>query len=908
MQWTSGGSTPQAVVRLLGPLTVSRPDADVVVRGQQQAVLLALLAVARGRVLPVEQLVDLSWPSGPPATARSALRVHVSSLRRHLEPDAGPTGGRRAIGFQPGPCGGGYHLDLSVVACDLQLLDAMLAQEQALRRRGDYVGQAHLLTRALGLWRGEPLADLQESEPLRQEAARLDDLRARLEEDLVHARLEEGHHDLMCEEAARLTDERPLRERRTELLMLALYRAGRQADALAAYARLRRNLDEDLGVDPSPALQRLEGDVLRQERGLLREGRAGTRTTSRWLAAGQASLVLRSVVESRMTQLSERCVHVLRLLAVLADSASLEVLARAAAEPADDVITLLAEARQHGALRDDVTTAGLPAFAHPSLAAAVLDGLGSHDHRRLCATASEALRGVEGDRHLAAVARLALRAVPEMSPSAACRVAALAVDECLAHGDLVTAEELTAAALELVDQVDGSAHLDLLLRRIRLHVLRGETEQADRVWSRALLRARELRDPQRFALVVLAHDWRRRMVLVDSGDAELLGEALSLLGPGPSALRVRLASALLAEGAVPGRITVDEDLAAEVATSAPLVGDDWALVTALAAQHVLLRPEPDLARRAEVCDRLLAVADRLGDPFYRGVGQLSALIDALAAGRGTEVFRALRRLEALSVEARSDRLSWQVHMTRATLHLHAGDVASAEQAAETALLHGAAAGIPDALAAASTHRFLVDLTVGTVAPLLPVLQDYCEAQPTNLLAHGGFAVAAASAGSWAAACEAGDRVMGSARVGVKDESLLLALALVAEAEIACGRSRHLQTIEDLLRPYAGQFLVFGQIAACYGPVDRVLGTVAHRLGRCEEAELHLRKALRAGPAAGSPVWTVRSAADLALLLADQRQAEAASELAVEHLPVARRLGMEPSLQVLTSAAAGSEVS
>ncbi|MCU1502845.1 MAG: cyclase, partial [Ilumatobacteraceae bacterium] len=220
---------------------------------------LAVLVVRAGEVVPADTLVDAVWPERPPATAIGILQNYISQLRKAIEPgvSSGATP-RMLVTAEPG-----YRLVIPSQDLDAWRFERLLAEGRAAVRDGRAAAAVELLAEGLALWRGPALADVADAEPVRHEAQRLDALRvsaveARLEADVALGR----HHELVAELEG-LVAVYPLRERLWALLMVCLYRAGRQADALAAFQRLRRRLADELGLDPSSELAQLERDILR---------------------------------------------------------------------------------------------------------------------------------------------------------------------------------------------------------------------------------------------------------------------------------------------------------------------------------------------------------------------------------------------------------------------------------------------------------------------------------------------------------------------------------------------------------------------------------------------------------------------------------------------------------------------
>jgi DNA-binding SARP family transcriptional activator len=238
---------------VLGPLQISVAGRVVELRRAKQRSLLALLLLNVGEVVSTDRLIEELWAGRPPKTAVGSLQNLVSELRKVLGPEVLRT---RAPG---------YVLDVDPELVDLHRFLRLVAQAGAGK---DPELRAAQLREALALWRGPPLADLA-LEPFAQvEIARLEELRTAAREELIYAELEVGRHSQLVGELEALVAEHPLRERLRGQLMLALYRSGRQAEALEAYRAARETLVEELGIEPSPELQRLEQAILRHDRKL----------------------------------------------------------------------------------------------------------------------------------------------------------------------------------------------------------------------------------------------------------------------------------------------------------------------------------------------------------------------------------------------------------------------------------------------------------------------------------------------------------------------------------------------------------------------------------------------------------------------------------------------------------------
>ncbi|GAA0725479.1 AAA family ATPase [Dactylosporangium roseum] len=243
--------------RILGPLEAVNPGGPVDTGTPKQRAVLAMLAMQPGRTVSVQRLIDELWADEPPERAIASLQAYVSRLRRALEP--GRTArDRSTVLVSRAP---GYQLVVPPDAVDAARFAA--AVEQA-RQGGDPAVALRVLSGALKLWRGDPLPELGDSLLARAERARLQELRLTAVEERSEALLELDRPAEVVYLSESALAEAPYRERVWGQLMLALYRAGRQADALAAYARARTGLIDELGIEPGPALQRLEQDILRQ--------------------------------------------------------------------------------------------------------------------------------------------------------------------------------------------------------------------------------------------------------------------------------------------------------------------------------------------------------------------------------------------------------------------------------------------------------------------------------------------------------------------------------------------------------------------------------------------------------------------------------------------------------------------
>ena len=242
---------------ILGPVEVTAGGRRLGIGGPRARAVLARLIVAANHVVSAEALAGELWPDLEPGRAAAVLQVRVAELRRAFR-HAGAAD--RLV-----TRAGGYVLVASSGEVDAARFDQLAAKGRALLAAGDAAGAAGCLEQALGLWRGPPLADAGDWDWARAEAARLGEARLAAVECHVQARLDCGASSELVAQLEALTAEHPLRERLWALRMLALYRCGRQAEALAVYQQLRTTLVEELGIEPSAELRGLHQQILAQD-------------------------------------------------------------------------------------------------------------------------------------------------------------------------------------------------------------------------------------------------------------------------------------------------------------------------------------------------------------------------------------------------------------------------------------------------------------------------------------------------------------------------------------------------------------------------------------------------------------------------------------------------------------------
>ena len=278
-------------VRLFGELEALAGGVPVPVRGAKQRALLALLALQRGQPVSADRLIDLLWGDGQAANPANALQAQIGQLRHTL--------GAGAILTSDA----GYALDIGPDDVDAARFEQLVAKGRRLFEQGEMALASTALGEALRLRRGEPLTEFAYAGFADAERAHLAELTLVAIETRVEADLALGRHGELAGELEALCREHPLRERLWELLMLALYRAGRQGEALRAYTEARDRLVDELGIDPGPALRELEARILAQDPSLAAAGPAGLAVPAP-MATGNLRERLSSFV-GRSTELQE---------------------------------------------------------------------------------------------------------------------------------------------------------------------------------------------------------------------------------------------------------------------------------------------------------------------------------------------------------------------------------------------------------------------------------------------------------------------------------------------------------------------------------------------------------------------------------------------------------------------------
>jgi basic membrane lipoprotein Med (substrate-binding protein (PBP1-ABC) superfamily)/DNA-binding SARP family transcriptional activator len=247
--------------RILGALEISAHGAVAQLGPPKQRALLAILLLHAGEIVSIDRLIDLLWGENPPRTAGHSIQIYISELRKAIE----TLDSRRILATRPP----GYQLDADAVSIDARQFERLVEEGTRKLRSGDHDGGAQDIRAALRLWRGPALSDFTYEEFAQPYIRRFHDLHLDAIEELAAAELGAGRYGEVIPMLDSAIREDPLRERSRELLMLALYRSGRPPEALRTYQQLRTVLGEELGLDPSPPLKRLQEQILIHDPSLL---------------------------------------------------------------------------------------------------------------------------------------------------------------------------------------------------------------------------------------------------------------------------------------------------------------------------------------------------------------------------------------------------------------------------------------------------------------------------------------------------------------------------------------------------------------------------------------------------------------------------------------------------------------
>ncbi|MEU2981118.1 AfsR/SARP family transcriptional regulator [Streptomyces hirsutus] len=255
-------------ISVLGPFRATLSGVPVHLTAVKPRKVFALLALQAGQVVSVASLVEEVWGESPPRSVQTTLQTYILQIRNAIAAALGddatgegaflPNGAKSVLVTEPG----GYRLDVHGGLLDAHEFDALASAGHRALDRGEGTDASSYFGRALSLWHGRALADVQCGPLLEVEATRLDESRMSVLQRRIEADLRLGRHHELVGELSGLAARHPLHEAMHEQLMLALYRVGRRSDALTVYRQLRRCLNQSLGLDPSPSVEQLHRAVL----------------------------------------------------------------------------------------------------------------------------------------------------------------------------------------------------------------------------------------------------------------------------------------------------------------------------------------------------------------------------------------------------------------------------------------------------------------------------------------------------------------------------------------------------------------------------------------------------------------------------------------------------------------------
>jgi predicted ATPase/DNA-binding SARP family transcriptional activator len=682
--------------RVLGPLEVVDDGTPLALTAPRHRALVAALLLRPGQSLTGDALSEALWDGDPPESAASLVRLYVSQVRRLL-PDG------RLVRRQRG-----YALTVDAGELDADVFEALAADARSACANGSLRRARSLYERGLELWRGPALADLAYEPFTRDEAARLDELRLQCREELLAVELDLGRHAEALPGLERLVAEEPLRERPRGLLMLALYRAGRHADALESYREARRLCVDELGLEPGPELRALEGRILRHDPSLVTSSPAHEETRVSIPVPATASIGRDEAISEladRLLAPESRLVTLVGPGGVGKTRLAVEASARVASELADGAVFVeLARLGDPGLLLAEIGRALgiretgeswpelLAAYLRPLELLVVLDNLehlttgvapladllASAPRLKLLATSTTVLR-LSGE-HVVTVPPLRRDASFELfvrqslaagAPTETVSAAASEIEEICARLDgSPLAIELAAPWLrllppsELLRMLDS--RLDVLHGGTRDTPPRHQTLRATIDWSYSLLPSVEQRlfaqlsvfaggftlDAAR-AVGGADAAWERLGTLVEASMIQRSGERYRLLE-----LVREYAAERLGDDDRPARRHADHFIRLAERGEHELAGADQARWLAeLDADNDNLRAALDFLAAAGDRNGRLRLAAALGRYWYvrgaigEGLAHLSPAIDEAGAGDHATLAKGLRAASALALIA-----------------------------------------------------------------------------------------------------------------------------------------------------------------------------------------------------------------------------------------------------------------
>lgn len=560
---------------------------------------------------------------------------------------------------------------------------------------------------------------------------------------------------------------------------------------------------------------------------------------------------VQAVLAQRTGRLSAPAQRLLQAGAVAGEDFDLGVLVRLSRQPEEEVVDLLDEVIGVGGILVEAPEADRYRWDHALIRDAFLRGLSHARASRLHRATAEVLaeRGA-----LPAAARHALAAAGTM---AADRVGELAIGgttSALGALDFELAKDLAAEALQRITGLASARRGELLLHLGRAESMSGQPDRAEAAWGQAADCARKAGDLELLGEVALSTDLHGRYFAPSDLRWALLTEAADALGPGWSALRVRVVSAWLSEATMPRRRAAELARAREVMNEARRLGDDRVLASAMYAGFLVTRT---LSPRTDhvLAEEMERVAERLDDPGWLLQARLFRLIGAVVSGDGALAERYVALLEDAAAAVGTPRATWNAELALATWDRLRGRDEEADRRSRHAAAIGTEHGLADAQLGYAVQQFRSALFSGALPPLRPALDQVAVAYPEI----PAWRIAAAL-------CAAADGDPDSARQGLAgtlagldespcEETWLLSVCLAVELVAAVGASREAVVhLEHLLVPYAGQVVVIGAFVGEFGPVDRYRGLLALARGDGVEARWLFDSAVETCRALGAPGW------------------------------------------------------
>ncbi|MGI9613559.1 MAG: BTAD domain-containing putative transcriptional regulator [Acidimicrobiales bacterium] len=844
------GAAPAIDIGVLGPLRLRVGEMSVDVPGRRKRAVLSALAVQPGRPWSASELIDAVWGEEPPPTGRKALQVHMSELRRYLR-ECGAV--ELAAVIQTSQHG--YMLDVDPEAVDAYRFTGLLAQAEAATEGSDV---AALLTEALALWHGEPYPDLVESTSLHPEVERLATLRLAAEELRVSVALRAGAEPAVLAEAEAMVSEQPLRERRTVLLMAALFASGRQAEALAAFRRTAERLRGELGLEPGPELVAAELAVLRHDRAALGLSPGGelilerfhtsdgtpTAPTERELAAAVAVLGTRATIA--------------------AVGALLGIGGRALLEAIDCAVGAGSLDRRGQRLHLPVGLEEEVRNTIPSITQAEL-------HQR----AAEALVAhpiPDPVDHAVELAAHRLGALP---------IGALndAIGACRGAGDsLSRADPLLAAgyyghARSLVAQIPGdtgpTTAIGFAIAEAECLVRAGGADaEVQSLATHAADLAAASGDGELLAEAVLVLTQLRSAAVGANQDlSDRQDHAMKLLGDEPSSLRSRLLADRAASLILTDRRGERSRLARRALADARTLDDSFTLSEALTGLHQAEWHPNNAKQRLAWAEEASSYAEEAGSPTQRIHTRLYLVHDHIELGNLPEAVIALSGAEGLAATSGSARYRWATRAWRSLLELIGGRFDRAAELGDEAMGEWSGAPNLDAVSCRVSQSIAADLVRGHVLRSTEVLARLVGQNLDLVAVRAMLAYALAAAGDIAAASRQFEVLGPSPPAAVPDDpGRSLGLAMLLEAAVLLDELPvwvddavvDLESVSD----HHIVVNVFGGGGLYWGVPSHQIGLVRARQGDDESARAWLSAAESAHARIGAEPWRARSASAL----------------------------------------------